>query len=78
MGVLGVDLLVLFCYENLEITICLPFVFMKLDFCNLFAEDCFTDYCSEKTITDILIFFIEIHKSSKEDREVDDIKEECL
>lgn len=78
MGVLGIDLLVLFCYENLEITICLPFVLMKLDFCNLFAEDCFTDDCSEKAITDILIFFIEIHESSKEDREVDDIKEECL
>ena len=78
MSVFGVNLFVLFCHENLEITVCLPFVLVELDFGDLLTEDCFADDCSKKAITDIFVFLVEIHESSKEDREIDDIKEQCL
>ena len=47
MGVLCVDLFVFFSYEDLEVTVCLPFVLVELDFGDLFTEDCFADDCSE-------------------------------
>lgn len=75
MAVFCVDLFVLFCYENLEITVCFPFVLVELDFCHLLAEYCLTDDCSEETVTDVLIFFVEIHESSEEYREIDNVKE---
>ena len=51
---------------------------VELDFGDLLTEDCFADDCSKKAITDIFVFFVEIHESSKEDREIYDIKEQCL
>jgi hypothetical protein len=75
VGVLSIDLFVFFCNEDLEVAVCLPFILMELNFCNLLSEDCLTDYCSKETITDIFILFIEIHKSSQENREIYYIKE---
>ena len=64
MSVFGVYLFVLFCHENLEIAVCLPFVLVELDFGDLLTEDRFTYDCSEKAITYIFVFFVEIHESS--------------
>lgn len=63
MSVFCVDLFILFCDENLEITVCFPLMLMELDFGDLLTEDCFTDDCSEEAITDVLILLVEIHES---------------
>lgn len=78
MSVFGINLFVFRSHENLKVPSCLPFVLSDFNFCDLLFENSIANHTSQKSVADVFILFILIHKVLQEQWEILDKHEESF
>lgn len=78
MSVFGINLFVFRSHKNLKVPSCLPFVLSHFNFCDLLFENSIANHTSQKSVADVFILFILIHKVLQEQWEILDKHEESF